>query len=68
MSNLFNSKTMINGIDADLLRAIAECKEDHNKRQKAEITSVVSIPVTEWNKVLGLSQNEYLENGSIFYE
>jgi hypothetical protein len=35
-SKLFTSKTIVNGINADLLKAMQECNEDHNKRHKVD--------------------------------
>lgn len=48
------SKTIINGINADLLKALSEDAEDHNRRHKVHEDDKTSVTLDQFYKLIGL--------------
>jgi ABC-type sulfate transport system substrate-binding protein len=42
------SKTIINGVNADVVKALADDKEDYAKRQKADQDDKQSLPMSDF--------------------
>jgi hypothetical protein len=48
------SKTIVNGTNADLLKALSEDDEDHNKRYKVDQDDKSSVSLDRFYTLIGL--------------
>jgi hypothetical protein len=51
---LFTSGTKVNGTNADLLKAVKECNEDHNARNKVDQDDKTSISLDQFYGLIGV--------------